>query len=265
MVVGNTDLEGRIENIIEHHYPKNLSNCGYTLRLGTVIEPGTGNEITLENKDGKTQLTYTIKPAEILIIQTKERVKMPLDLTGSFSALHRWARKGLLLINSSIVEPGYHGNLSCFVINFSKREIVFKPNDDIAKIVLHKLSDHPDENEKNKALFSITEEEYKNSLSEQARAFQDTFLDIHSIEERAGEIAVSKAKSAITYGGIILAFLLTFSTLSNFVSKWISFDDKERKIIQLHEQKLDSMRMEIKQLKNILNQQENNISESTNK
>jgi hypothetical protein len=72
-------------------------------------------------------------------IRTHERVKIPTDLVGFWWQTNSLSRKGLMLVNMSMVEPGYEGDLACLFVNFAKSTIVISPTTAIAKMVFMTL------------------------------------------------------------------------------------------------------------------------------
>lgn len=225
MVLSNSELYRLInnENLIEGADLSNIKNCSYTMRIGEVYEPNTGYVLDLDQEvPGRKRVNYIIRPSEVLIVKTKERIHTPLDICASYTALHSLASQGLLLINSSIVEPGYQGNLSCFIVNFSKEDICFGKNANIVKLVFYKLDQKvaPTPFQKSFEL-EIPEENYRQSLAKKAINFHPTFLDIESVETRASEKAQESIKKGISWSGAFVAFLLLWATLEPMISKWI--------------------------------------------
>ena len=214
MVLNDEEITDLIktQQIIDPFEPKNLSGCGYTFRVGQIFEPETGRLILDDKTPG-----HKIPPNGTVIIMTKERVKMPDLLCANYTPLFRLAKEGILLLNSSLVEPGYEGHLSCFFVNLSSKDFVFSRHQDIAKIVFSKLTKKP----ANFQPLTITEEEYKTILYEQATKFHESFLNIKGIEDRLVGKTKATVDSSIKWGGLIIGLLLFWSTLEPLISKWI--------------------------------------------
>lgn len=203
----------RRDGLLENHTAENVQNCAYSLRAGSAFEPGTGHERTLE----KGEHHWNIGPNEVLIVKTRERVKIAPDLCGSYTPLHTLASKGLMLINASIVEPQYHGNLSCFVVNFSSRPVALAPGDKVAKLTLHELNAAPSYPKP----FAVDEAKYDRSLADQASAFSRSFLDVASISDAAAEKARGALRSVVIGGGVFIGILLLWASLEPVLSKWL--------------------------------------------
>jgi hypothetical protein len=148
---------------------------------------------------------------------TREFVKMPSTLCASYTPLNRLASSGVMLLNSAIVEPGYEGPLSCFVLNFSSKEIHLSPNDPIAKIVFHEISDTPAQMKSQ----AITSAEYEVELAKAAMKFTPSFMDVAGVEERAVAKAKNTMRNWAIGGGLFVVFLLAWSTFEPVISKWV--------------------------------------------
>ncbi|MFP4003167.1 MAG: dCTP deaminase domain-containing protein [Alphaproteobacteria bacterium] len=80
-----------------------------------------------------------IEPGEFVWIRMKELIKLPDDICAFWWQTNHLSRKGLLLMNMSVIEPGYEGPLSCLFVNFSKAHVVLHPGTTLAKVVFVKL------------------------------------------------------------------------------------------------------------------------------
>ena len=203
----------------------NVQNCRYYLRAGRVFMPETGDELLLSpvatqtpNGAAATQaLSWRIEPSDTLVMMTEEVLNLPSHLLATYGPLNHLAQKGLLLVNASIIEPGYNGPLSCYFVNFSSKAIRIFPGDPIAKICFHTLSRPP----KNPAPLIISRDRYAKNLSEAAQSYPRSFLGVGKLEERVAEAATKSVRTSLIWGGVIIGFLLFFSTLEPFINKFV--------------------------------------------
>jgi len=158
--------------------------------------PQTGVEELLAGDGAVKPHVWEIGPSETLVIMTEETVRMPSDLCATYTPLNRNASKGLMLLNAAIVEPGYEGPLSCFLLNFSSQPVSLGPKEAIAKIIFHTLKESPVRLEP----AVLDETHYVRSLVDSAQKFQKSFLDVAGIENRAAE----KAKESIEAGKLAI-------------------------------------------------------------
>jgi deoxycytidine triphosphate deaminase len=211
-----TDLINEV-NLIENHDPDNLSNSGYSLRVGSIFQPKSGFEELKPNNNLGRRDYWVIGPTECLIVKTAEKLNIPNGYSAYYAPLNRLAQKGVMLLNASVVEPGYSGSLSCFLVNFSSHDVEIIKDEDIAKITFHKL----DSMSANFLPNKIDDKKYRLELSKSARLFEKTFLGVSGIEERATKAATNSVKNSLILAGVGLAFLLIFAQLEPIISKFI--------------------------------------------
>ncbi len=214
-MLADTDINA-YPNLISQLNPENLHNCTYTLSVGSIFKPGTG-----EQEDNPTlpmgpkKRFWILGPTECLVVRTKEKLDVPLELCAYYGPLNRLAQKGVMLLNASVVEPGYSGHLSCFLVNFSSQDVEIFPDQEIAKVTFHKL----DSTITSHRPQTVDDQQYEMDLASSARKFETSFLGVSSIEERAAKAAEKAVSSSIKFGGIVLLVLLAFAQLEPFISK----------------------------------------------
>ena len=153
----------------------------------------------------------------MVVIVTKEKVNVPNDLCATYGQLNRLSNQGLMILNTSIVEPGYKGPLSCVLVNFSSQRHALSQDESVAKLNFHKLSGAPSKPYPT----SYDHNEYEKNAAKSATKLPKSLLDITGIEERITEKVGSTVRSRIILSGIIIAFLLLWSQLEGFFSGWI--------------------------------------------
>ena len=228
-MIGNERIRQLVNNeqLISDFDENCLKHCSYKLRIGKLIKPGgailfdfqTTKQVKLnwaqkgmkylrdkafpEDKAKRlngfdvVNYRYELKPNELVVFQTREQIKMPMNLSASYSALDSIAKEGLLLINASIVEPGYEGYLSGVLLNFSSKTFLIRPDHEIAEKPLNeKLGD-----------------QYTEKLQEKAKNYTQTFLDVERLKNEVIGQAVHNIKKAFAIGGLIVALLLIYSTI----------------------------------------------------
>ena len=244
-MLGNITIKELVEKkqLIQNFDENCLKNSSYKLRIGKLIKPNCTYVMTLDNVDNskwynklfrsfsniisskqkKLQFDrinnrYELKPNELIIFQTAEKVKIPITLSASYSALDSVAKRGLLLINASMVEPGYTGYLSGVLLNFSSKSFFIQPNMEIAKINFFKVVGGV-ENNLNESVTHYTE-----MLQEKAQFYTQTFLDIDRIENEVIAKTASSIKKSFVFGGLVLGFILAFCTIEPVLYKYVWHD-----------------------------------------
>ncbi|MBL8174893.1 MAG: hypothetical protein JNK48_09490 [Bryobacterales bacterium] len=85
------------------------------------------------------------------------------------------SRQGLLLLNHTLVEPGYHGPLHAVFVNFGKQKVVLSPVTKIAKVVFFEL-DKSAEN-----LVRLNTSDYDDSILRISANAPDSFMQLNSL------------------------------------------------------------------------------------
>jgi hypothetical protein len=114
--------------------------------------------------------------------------------------------QGVMLLNPAIVEPGYEGPLSCFLVNFSSKRVQIRPDEPISKIIFHKMTGAP----VNLSQVQLSTDKYATELSSLAAHYHRSFMDVSGIEARAAESAEKAVRKWVIGGGIFVGVLLFF-------------------------------------------------------
>jgi deoxycytidine triphosphate deaminase len=226
MILSDHEIKIRVakDKLLEFHEPELIKYCGYELTLGKGVEPDTGDLLSIEPKSRwwralqKRPKCFVVNPSETMIAITKEKLNMPHDLCATYGQLNRWANRGLMLLNTSVVEPGYSGPLTCVLVNFSSQRITLVPGESIAKVNFHSVQGTPDRLYANNL---PSEEQYDAMASKMATNLPKSLLDISGVEDRVTKKVNGAVQTSFRLGGIIILFLLLWSQMEGFFSEWI--------------------------------------------
>lgn len=215
MILGKSSLTRKInvDRLIDHYDPRCIKNCSYKVRIGKLIKPETGEII-----DFQSLLSFSLEPSEIILFESIEKINLPYNITASYSALYSVASEGILLINSSMIEPGYSGLLSGVLLNFSSKKFVITREREIAKLNFYQ-TDEPDNT--NCITETINDNDYLLGLANKSVNYHKTFLNISGIEKEIESSILKKVKRSIAIGGITISILIVFATLEPFFSRWL--------------------------------------------
>ena len=87
----------------------------------------------------KVRDSFILKPGELALGITKERIKLPSDICGWLSGRSRFARIGLLVhITANFVQPGINNKQVLEIRNVSPTNLIIKPGTRICQIILEK-------------------------------------------------------------------------------------------------------------------------------
>lgn len=108
----------REQQMIDPFEKECLEPASYNLRLGEQYRVA-GKTRLLDDKNRY----LTIRPYEVVVLSTYERLCLPRFIIGRWSLRVSDAYEGLLWTGGAQVDPGYQGRLYCPIYNLSNREI----------------------------------------------------------------------------------------------------------------------------------------------
>lgn len=124
MIIRRADIEKLIESkgIIEDYDPSLSANnpAKVELRLGNKCYLSSRSREIIELVDGDK---VVIKPYDILLYQTLEKVNIPNNVAGHISLKMKYTARGLLMSNQTQVDPGYNNYLFGMLYNLSDHNI----------------------------------------------------------------------------------------------------------------------------------------------
>jgi deoxycytidine triphosphate deaminase len=183
-VLSDRTIAAKLTTLLEHADAAHAKHAGYECRPGKLYptdEKHGGKPIDwTDSSKLEPEEAYSMKPGELLLLRTREKVRMDADLCGLWSQLDRNSRQGLLLVNQTIVPPGYEGFLTCTFVNFANRPIVLRPSLPVARLVFLRL-DQPT----NQSRIVVEDNDYDQKMSNLALEAPSTFL---AIAERSAEL-----------------------------------------------------------------------------
>lgn len=117
--------DGKIENI---------SNASYDLCLGDEYYYAGQINVLSDKKP-----FIAIEPYDYVIASCSEKIIMPRDVAARFDVSVNLFCQGIILSNSTQVDPGFRGKLFCLLFNTSNKVVYLKRNMHYATIEFNKL------------------------------------------------------------------------------------------------------------------------------
>lgn len=117
--------------LIEPFNRNKLKPAAYELSVGALYSIG-GKTHQLSDTGSRDEIV--IRPFEVVILQTLERLNLPRFLIARWNVRVRWAYKGLLWVGAAQVDPGFKGYLSCPLYNLSDKPVRLHYGEEIAVI-----------------------------------------------------------------------------------------------------------------------------------
>jgi deoxycytidine triphosphate deaminase len=136
-ILSDVDLEKAIQSGEVQITPKPHSFEPATIDLSV------GEEAFAASKDEITPLSkgqlLIIPPGEMVLIVTKEEIKLGPQIAGHIGLRSSFTRKGLVLLAGPQIDPGFEGTLHVVLCNLSPTEIAIAYGESFCTIELHRL------------------------------------------------------------------------------------------------------------------------------
>ena len=120
--------------LIQNGKDENVSNASYDLSLGAEYYYA-GKIETLTEKNP----FLAIEPYDYAITSCEERIMMPRDISARFDVSVNLFCQGVILSNSTQVDPGFEGKLVCLLFNTSNKVVYLKKGAHFTTIEFNKL------------------------------------------------------------------------------------------------------------------------------
>ncbi len=111
-----------------------VSECSYQFRAGKIFTGGHSGQV-IDWTDNADHGDFKIEPGAMVWIRMREGVTLPPDICAFWGQTNKLSRKGIMLANMSLVEPGYSGPLACLFVNFGKNTVVIRDDTPMAKLL----------------------------------------------------------------------------------------------------------------------------------
>lgn len=130
-------LMGRGE-LIPNGDPGSAKHCSYEFKAGRVVYGGIvapAQQVMAIDLCSTPTQTAVIQPSGVAWVRSQEQVKIPANIVGIWVQTNSLSRRGLLLLNSTLVEPGYEGYLSAHFVNLGSSAVSLSSGTTIAKLL----------------------------------------------------------------------------------------------------------------------------------
>lgn len=212
-----TGKEIEAAGLIAGGVPAGYRASSYDVHIGQVV-----------TNDGELHTSFKMPAQGIVQVISRERVKMPSTLSGIATVKTSLCNEGLLALNIGIIDPGYAGCISSFLVNFSNVPRILSRGEPFLRLQFMPLPNgaHP---------ASPTDHaKYIMERRAQAARFGETFLNLSEQVRTAAKNEFSEwRRGVLTAAGaaaLVLAvatFFLNFGTLG-LVKGWLQPADTVR-------------------------------------
>lgn len=159
--------------------PKNqvqLRNSTCDLTIGNIFPTG----VQLKGA-GEAKSVFWLKPNHMVFVVSQQRVTLPTNVTGLASLVTTLTKKGILCLNTGIIDPGYDGHVGATLVNFSNKERPIELNERLFRVLFFQHSEL-----KNCQPVRVEKVDYlSGSKQKSSDEFDQTFLDVFGLLKQA--------------------------------------------------------------------------------
>ncbi len=144
MILGNSEIKRLIEDkkLIEEHEEQNVQGAGVDFRARTFYRPSGDTKVhkesrTLPEISEISGDTVSIKPNELILVETMEKVNMPSDIAARILPRSTLCRCGVYLL-TAFVDPGFSGRLTVGLKNMSNHSFELEKGARIMQVMFEK-------------------------------------------------------------------------------------------------------------------------------
>lgn len=179
----------------------------------------------LIDSSGSVLESYALPPQGIVMAVSQERIVLPGNITGLAMVKTSLCNEGVLALNIGVIDPGWEGKVSSFLVNFSKHERLLTQGETFLRLAFQPLSSNTSSPN------AVPDEAYISARRHQAVGrFGRTFLNLpeviaaltdESLRQWRVRILTYVAPAALALA--LLTFLLNFGSLY-LVRTWLEPD-----------------------------------------
>lgn len=160
---------------------------------------------------GDEETSFVLEPQGTVLVISKERVKLPKNIAGYATVKTSLCHDGVLATNIGIIDPGYDGLVSSYLINFGKNNFALNAGQPFLRLGFHEFTSW----EGAPAAPSRSDVDYVNDRRrEVVRSMPDTFLDIPGNVRRIADEVFGQWRTRLFVFVGAIALFVTFVTWS---------------------------------------------------
>jgi deoxycytidine triphosphate deaminase len=203
-------------NLVSPQNQVKLRNSTCDLTIGSIFPAGIQSKGAGEEKS-----VFWLKPNHMVFVVSQQRVTLPNNVTGLANLVTTLTKKGILCLNTGIIDSGYDGHIGATLVNFSNKERPIELNERLFRVLFFKHDDL-----KNCEPVRVEKSTYLAASRQQSSdEFDETFLDVFGLlkqaETSAWSVVLNKSTTTIVpwlallvaVVGAIFGVLAYFNTL----------------------------------------------------
>lgn len=232
-----------------------ITNSSYDLTIRDIISSTDGN-----NESVSYQQDFLLKPQQSIYLVSEEYIRVPKGHVAYVFLKNRFSKKGLLALNTGIIDENYYGPISTLVLNLSREEqpidATHPEKNKFFRIVFHKIEDELWSYDAEFPKEELKEDygQYTNDRVSELKKLPDTFLNNEQLKaEVSNEIEGKISKISIErlmFNVALLGLVFTFFSIGRdyYFSSKFNIDEYIKSSIQ-NETKSEKLSKELEELR----------------
>ncbi len=169
--------------LVENGVPDDAVGCSYKFKSGKIFPAGSHAPPLDWDLESVGSTEFIAEPGKVFWIRTNHKVCLPDDICAFWWQTNELSKKGIMLVNMSMVDPGYHGFLACLFVNFGNQVVPINRSTTVARLVFVRLGSSVDRPYRS----SIELAKYDGQLREIALNAASSFLQVNEQAARVAE------------------------------------------------------------------------------
>ena len=192
---------------------------------------------TIINMEGKTceKDEFKLKPQGMVYVVFNEKLNLPNDVIGFAHIKTELTRRGIMAMNTGIIDPDYKGYISTLLINFGNTDCLITKGTKAIRLTFSEIEKLKDESKEPKSS-NVELQDYINEIKGKTDFLEDKFLNLSIVEK---EVSSSIRKSFLQIGAIFTAASLLVSVYFNFKNSQLGEVDRSVKKYEIELQTLE--------------------------
>ncbi len=145
MIIGSSEIRKLIQEkkLVENYLEEHVEGAGIDVRVGKIFHLKSGAKLTTSERvlpevEEVNESHFVLKPDHYVLIQTMEKVNMPLGLCARMLPRSTIQRSGVYQFHA-FIDPGYSGQLTFGMKNLGKFDFEFEKGTKIAQLVFEEV------------------------------------------------------------------------------------------------------------------------------
>jgi dUTPase/cell division protein FtsB len=169
-VLSDGTIRERLSSFVPNGNKDDANHCAYEFTAAKVFKGSAAAPVIISG-----DITVMVEPTELVWVRAKEEINVPDNCVGMWVPTQTLSKKGLLLLNQSLVEPGYVGPLHAVFVNFGRTRVAINSATKIAKVIFFELDKSAE------SLVKFDTSAYDNLILEISANAPDSFLQLSSL------------------------------------------------------------------------------------